>query len=251
MNVTNSGATASNVCLACGTSNQATAAFCTGCGKSLADKCQSCGVALKPGARFCESCGQPVQAQSMVITPVQAAVPVAAPAVAVVPQQVPGNYPPAQGAIPVFGTRYAGFWIRFVAYMIDSIIVTVIVFGLLRVTEAVLVQCPAGAAVVIGCPGGLTFLQPQFWLIIALAVLYSPVMWGTGGTLGQRLLRLRVVGVASGVRIGMRRGFLRLLGYILASIPIYLGVFWIGWDRRKQGWHDKIAGSVVVHRVKP
>jgi len=36
------------------------------------------------------------------------------------------------------------------------------------------------------------------------------------------------------------------VGYFIAFLPVGLGFFWIIWDKRKQGWHDKIAGTVVV-----
>ena len=45
--------------------------------------------------------------------------------------------------------------------------------------------------------------------------------------------------------------FLRWVGYILSGIFLYLGFLWIAWDGRKQGWHDKIAGTVVVRRPAP
>jgi uncharacterized RDD family membrane protein YckC len=38
----------------------------------------------------------------------------------------------------------------------------------------------------------------------------------------------------------------RYLGYFVSTIPFGLGLFWIGWDKRKQGWHDKLAGTVVI-----
>jgi uncharacterized RDD family membrane protein YckC len=154
--------------------------------------------------------------------------------------------PPAEFAA---GTvRYAGFWIRFVAYIIDSVILIGALVALLIVTKAVIPVCDPG---IVECQSGSTTLEPWGWVLIALAILYNPVLWGLGGTLGQRALGLRVVRVASGVRAGFARGFLRLLGFILASIPMYLGLMWVGWDPRKQGWHDKIAGTVVVHKLKP
>ncbi len=39
---------------------------------------------------------------------------------------------------------------------------------------------------------------------------------------------------------------LRYLGYYISMLPLFLGIFWVGWDKRKQGWHDKIAGTLVI-----
>lgn len=38
----------------------------------------------------------------------------------------------------------------------------------------------------------------------------------------------------------------RYLGYYIAMLPLFLGIFWVGIDKRKQGWHDKIAGTLVI-----
>jgi uncharacterized RDD family membrane protein YckC len=40
--------------------------------------------------------------------------------------------------------------------------------------------------------------------------------------------------------------FVRILAALFSACVLFLGFFWIGWDRDKQGWHDKIAGTVVV-----
>ena len=38
----------------------------------------------------------------------------------------------------------------------------------------------------------------------------------------------------------------RYLAYYLAILPLMLGIVWVAFDRRKQGWHDKLAGTVVL-----
>ena len=40
--------------------------------------------------------------------------------------------------------------------------------------------------------------------------------------------------------------FLRYLGYVISAIPLFLGFIWIAFDKQKQGFHDKIAGTFVV-----
>ena len=79
-----------------------------------------------------------------------------------------------------------------------------------------------------------------------MPVLYYIVLWAYGGTLGQRVLGMRVVNAATGADLGLARALLRYVGFIIATIPIYIGLIWVGFDPRKQGWHDKIAGSFVV-----
>lgn len=59
----------------------------------------------------------------------------------------------------------------------------------------------------------------------------------------------QVVDAQTGATVTVGQAMLRYLGYFIAMLPLGLGIFWIGFDRRKQGWHDKIAGTVVVKRT--
>jgi uncharacterized RDD family membrane protein YckC len=160
---------------------------------------------------------------------------------------MPPPPPPDYGAAPT--PRYKGFWIRFVARCIDGIIVGGIAFAVIKASGAITVTCPADTVdLTTSCPGGVTTISPLFWIVAAVVVLYYPILWGLGGTLGQAVLGIRVVDANTGKFIGIPRGFIRGIGYIVASIPIGLGLIWAGWDARKQGWHDKIAGTVVVSK---
>ena len=67
----------------------------------------------------------------------------------------------------------------------------------------------------------------------------------TGQTPGKMLLKLRVV-QPSGEPIGFGTAFLRWVGYIISSAVVLIGFLWVVFDRKRQGWHDKIAGTVVV-----
>ena len=56
----------------------------------------------------------------------------------------------------------------------------------------------------------------------------------------------RIVDVATGRPASPAQLVVRYLGYFVASIPLFLGIIWVAFDARKQGWHDKIAGIVAV-----
>ena len=87
--------------------------------------------------------------------------------------------------------------------------------------------------------------------VSALAhILYHVIFWSwRGGTLGQLALGIQVRRESDGRKIGLGTAFLRYIGYIIASVVLYIGLIWVAFDRRKQGWHDKIAGTVVIRRV--
>ena len=159
------------------------------------------------------------------------------------PPQMPGGYP-VQGYAPQ--ATYGGFWIRFVAAIIDSFIISIPVF-IIGVIVIVIVgagasssnsQAPSAAS-----SGAIAII---YLIAIAGSIGYFIYFWGKGSTLGMRLFKLRVADANTGQPIGFGRAALRYLGYIIAVIPCYIGLIWAAFDARKQGWHDKIASSVVL-----
>jgi hypothetical protein len=66
------------------------------------------------------------------------------------------------------------------------------------------------------------------------------------GTPGLHLMDCLLVDVRSGKAITLGQSVKRTLGTLLAVLPALLGLAWMIWDRRKQGWHDKLGGAVVV-----
>jgi uncharacterized RDD family membrane protein YckC len=72
-----------------------------------------------------------------------------------------------------------------------------------------------------------------------------------GASLGQKALGMRVVNAANGQRIDIGKAVLRYVGFVISALPFALGLIWAGFDARKQGWHDKIAGTFVVRPYQP
>jgi uncharacterized RDD family membrane protein YckC len=121
----------------------------------------------------------------------------------------------------------AGFWRRFVAALLDGIILGVI-GGILGAILTDNDNAASGVGLVLG-------------------ILYYTYFEGSSGqTLGKKALGIRVVDLAGGGSIGFGRAFIRYIGRIVSAIPLLLGYFWMLWDKEKQTWHDKFAGSVVV-----
>ena len=131
---------------------------------------------------------------------------------------------------------YAGFWQRALAFLIDSLIVVVI----------------AMPVIVVAFGADYFSLDPlrRSWdLLIALIVGTAIVVFWRlyGATPGKLAVALRVVDAETGKAPSTGRLVVRLLCYFVSALPLYLGFLWIAVDRRKQGWHDKIAGTVVIH----
>jgi uncharacterized RDD family membrane protein YckC len=134
---------------------------------------------------------------------------------------------------------YAGFGVRFAAAAIDGL--------LLFVISVPLVFAIYGRDYAVRSAGGFA----GFWDFIiqivapALAVI---LFWRTcGATPGKIAFSARIVDAQSGRPASTGRLVARYFAYIVSSLPLFLGFAWIAIDRRKQGWHDKIAGTVVIY----
>jgi uncharacterized RDD family membrane protein YckC len=156
----------------------------------------------------------------------------------------PEDFRPARPRPPPVQFAYAGFWIRVGANLVDSVVLLV----------------PGGVVAVLGAlhPGiddpnapltadALALLSVRLLLALLTSV-YFVVGWSRGGTLGMRALGLAVVNAETGGRIGVLRAIVRYVGYVVGAMLCYLGWLWVAFDEYKQGWHDKLANTVVIHR---
>ncbi len=134
-----------------------------------------------------------------------------------------------------------GFWIRFVAYLIDGIVIGVPLLILGAILGAF-----SGSSTANQVSAGLVI-----WYLIDLVVSigYFIYFWSAGGgqTLGMRMFKLRVI-KTNGSRVSVGSAVLRYIGMIINSIifGLPIGWIWAAFDKNKQGWHDKIAGTYVI-----
>jgi uncharacterized RDD family membrane protein YckC len=119
----------------------------------------------------------------------------------------------------------AGFWRRFAGAVLDGIVIGIVDF----ILQAALKGVGAGLA-----------------LLVSIAYFTTLEGGPTGQTLGKRALGIRVISLDDGGPIGYGRGFIRWIGRYVSAIPIFLGYFWMLWDKESQCWHDKFASDVVV-----
>ncbi|MBI4634442.1 MAG: RDD family protein [Deltaproteobacteria bacterium] len=150
-------------------------------------------------------------------------------------------------------TAFAGFWRRLAAYIIDKIILYFLYLFILLVGIAALPhglplnsqRLPINTIMDIG----LEFAVSYCVAVGLINMLYFTYFHGYGGqTPGKMMLRIKVIKVAGG-KITPGAAFLRWVGYLISGAVLYLGFLWVLIDTRKQGWHDKIAGTFVVHAV--
>jgi uncharacterized RDD family membrane protein YckC len=153
----------------------------------------------------------------------------------------------AEGPAP--GIEYAPHGARLVAYILDGLIASAVCIILVVVALILLV---AGSTVVDNKvtqmnPVTTTVFVLLLILTVLVALLYFPFFWARGGqTPGMRPFGLRVVRDRDGGSIGWGTAFLRLIGLWVAGAVFYLGYIWIFIDKRRRGWQDLIAGTIVV-----
>ena len=138
--------------------------------------------------------------------------------------------------------EYAGFWIRFAATLIDTIILLMLIMPALVFVYGT--EYWLSDSFVVG-----------FWDVIinyllpAIAVVLFWVY--KSATPGKMATGLTIVDADTGEKPSTGQFVLRYLGYYVSTLALCLGFIWVGIDRRKQGWHDKIAGTVVIRRKLP
>ncbi len=83
--------------------------------------------------------------------------------------------------------------------------------------------------------------------ILLLQFLYFILFWAfaNGATPGMMLLKISIV-QTNGSEITFGQSVIRYVGFILSASPLFLGFIWILFDERNQGWHDKIAKTIVI-----
>ena len=87
----------------------------------------------------------------------------------------------------------------------------------------------------------------DFLINYVLPVMLIVFCWRRfAGTPGKLLMRCQVVDATTGRRVGLWQALVRCMAYLISMLPLGLGFLWIAWDRRKQGFHDKLAGTLVI-----
>jgi uncharacterized RDD family membrane protein YckC len=204
--------------------------------------CSGCGAEIMPGAQFCPKCGRPIGGAT------------------------PAAYA-AQGAIPAqyqAGPQFAGFWLRFVAYLIDGVILGIpvgiicfFIFGIMggaaalssRIQpnpdpEVALTQATTIVSALIG------FIFVVVLVVISINWLYFAYMESSErqATLGKIVMNLRVTD-ANGNRLTFGHATGRYFAKIVTGlVPLFIGWIMAGFTEKKQALHDFIAGTLVYRR---
>jgi uncharacterized RDD family membrane protein YckC len=230
--------------------------------------CKYCGTAVAEDTAFCTACGKAVNVPSASPSAAVSSQPPTHP-VAAMPEMLPATVLPAAASIPspaaaalVLPGPYAGFWLRLVAYLIDSAILT-IAFGAIVTILMVTVGLSFFRGLLPPMPMPGQVPNPMFpAAILGVFLLLLPVVivatWlyfasmessRHQGTLGKMALGLFVTDLL-GRRISFGRATGRFFAKIITGlIPFFIGYIMAGFTEKKQALHDMIASCLVLKKA--
>jgi uncharacterized RDD family membrane protein YckC len=142
--------------------------------------------------------------------------------------------------------QYAGFWRRLAAFLLDSFLFSAVIAPVqLLIYGRDYFYWSSEQSGIFAAYGLADFL-----LTTLLPVLLIIAFWvKLGATPGKLLMDCRVVDANTHKPLSWKKALLRCLAYIVSALPLYLGFVWIAVDKRKQGLHDKLARTLVLHQV--
>ncbi|HET6430050.1 MAG TPA: RDD family protein [Phycisphaerae bacterium] len=195
--------------------------------------------AVAPAWGFCCQCGRMYQTEDMIAFESHW---VCAECKPLFFQRIREGVPPDAAAMGLQQgiVRYAGFWIRFAAWIIDYIALQIVSVATNLLTVPVLIgsNSRGGAAVAVQLLAVL--------VVLTFAIVYKTVMVGKyGATLGKLACGLRVV-TAEGGKVTYLRAFARFWAELLSQLTIYIGHIIAGFDSEKRALHDHICKTRVI-----
>jgi uncharacterized RDD family membrane protein YckC len=187
--------------------------------------CPACGKEAPEQTNFCQYCGQTLNWAA------------GEPQI----QRTAGRSPAA--------VKYAGFWLRFVAFVIDCILISIVILGAEFVVQSI-------GRVDLGLRGGnygVKAFGVAFGIRHCIGTLVAWLYWARmessskQATLGKMALGLKVTDL-QGERLSFARATGRYFGKIVSSLILFVGFMMAGWTEKKQALHDIMAGTLVVKK---
>lgn len=166
------------------------------------------------------------------------------------------------------GSPYASFERRLMASMVDTLLLSIAIAPLFKkfltisqpakqTLEAYLIAYQQGQMseeafnqqamqYLVADGGAYLLIADMGYQLLIVGVIVIIFWFCKNATPGKMLLNMEIVDARTGHKPSLFQWVLRYAGYVIAVIPFMLGFLWILWDKKRQGWHDKIAGTVVI-----
>lgn len=211
--------------------------------------CSKCGSEISATTAFCSTCGQAISGL--------------VPAIPSLSPVDPNQYAPVVSSsyrgVQYGGVAYAGFWLRFVAFLIDGV-VALVAFVILLIPLFILTGAGAALSRIgsdedindnVGAFLGIGFVLGFIGIIIVVSWLYYALSESSSwqATLGKKMLHLKVTDM-TGQPISFGRASGRFFARIVTKlIPLGIGYMLAGFTEKKQAIHDMIASCLVLRNV--
>lgn len=138
--------------------------------------------------------------------------------------------------------KYAGFWVRTLAALIDTVFFMIILAPLLTLIYGT--QYWANA---MDPNGQLSMGTADLILNYVFPALAVILFWiYRSATPGKIITKVKIVDAKTGGKPSVGQLIGRYLGYYVSLFSLGFGILWVAFDKRKQGWHDKLAGTLVI-----
>ena len=238
-------------CPNCGAMAEGAANFCVSCGSRMPLICSGCGADNHSESRFCHSCGSELATPAVTAAPPPSSV--SCPRCTAVNDArttfcyscglpldefggVPG--PTAKVAVAAEGTP-AGFWIRLLAWFIDTVVLVMVQLALLAALPGTSIEAYYSDDAFWTRADGIMAIVGAFYYTVGVSVFST--------TIGKRALGLYVIR-RDGTRVSGLRAFGRHLASGVSALVLGVGYLMIAFSSDKRGLHDHISDTVVVKR---
>jgi uncharacterized RDD family membrane protein YckC len=193
--------------------------------------CSQCGTQLQPDRKLCPKCGKSESAANTAISQIHPPSPSYKPPIGMLRQGDDGQK-----------LKYAGFWVRFIAYMLDGLILGGGISVIIILATLISVRLERISTIASGI-----FMSVVILITIGLSIGYNIYFWGRyGATPGKMAMGHKIIRDDGVEPLGYGKAFIRWLGYIASGSILSIGFIMIGFTDRKRGLHDMIAGTTVV-----
>ena len=204
--------------------------------------CEQCGKRISETAKFCPYCGNAVGIADSVQSQQSVKQEISTPASLETRQEsTPASLETRQEYTPASPEtrqepKYVGFWARFAANFLDGILISILLSPSIFLAATSI------------RPEGLIVAIAAFWGLDILAVIILLVLWcKKQASIGKMAISAKIVDARTGGAPTKGQLIGRYFAYTLSALPLGLGFLFIAFDSKKQGWHDKLAGTAVVY----
>lgn len=156
--------------------------------------------------------------------------------------------------------QYAGFWYRLFATLIDGILISFFVYLLIisgvpftwayTLWTYFLAEGEWDGSYLYEFGENVWLFIIIIYIMVSIVFCFSFWIWKKS-TPGKMAIHAKILDARTGKSPSLIQYVIRYISFLISAIPVFIGFLWIAFDTKKQGWHDKLARTVVVKLSNP